>query len=155
MAPTIERIGHSARLGEGPHWDSDTQSLYFIDYFRKALHRYVPATKQLTTAVIEGKTYFFCVGVIICIPIPSVHVIWFLFSKFYYRREVSIFHIMYDEVIMKKIYNNKSYSVRTALIFLLIKWLSCLVKSTINLLQFMLLFLYFIFLNFLWYHRYN
>lgn len=49
---SVERIGESVELGEGPHWDADTQSLYFVDIFGKSINRYVPATKEHTTAVI-------------------------------------------------------------------------------------------------------
>lgn len=54
MAPKVERIEEIAttELGEGPHWDVDTQSLYFVDIFGKSIHRYVPATKKHTKAVI-------------------------------------------------------------------------------------------------------
>lgn len=52
MAPQIERITDSTELGEGPHWDEASQSLYFVDIFGKSIHRYVPATKKHTKAVI-------------------------------------------------------------------------------------------------------
>ncbi|XP_967668.2 uncharacterized protein LOC656019 [Tribolium castaneum] len=52
MAPTIERIVDSVELGEGPHWDAATQSLYFVDIFGKTIHKYVPVTKKHTKAVI-------------------------------------------------------------------------------------------------------
>lgn len=54
MVPTVERIEDidTVELGEGPHWDADTQSLYFVDIFGTAIHKYVPATKQHTKAVI-------------------------------------------------------------------------------------------------------
>lgn len=56
MAPVIERVVESVELGEGPHWDAATQSLYFVDIFGKAIHRYVPKTKKHTKAVI-GESY--------------------------------------------------------------------------------------------------
>lgn len=54
MAPKVERIEEigTVELGEGPHWDAETQSLYFVDIFGKAIHKYVPATKKHTKAVI-------------------------------------------------------------------------------------------------------
>ncbi|KAJ8973403.1 hypothetical protein NQ317_006469 [Molorchus minor] len=54
MAPKVERIKEieTVELGEGPHWDEATQSLYFVDLFGKAIHKYVPATKKHTKAVI-------------------------------------------------------------------------------------------------------
>lgn len=27
-------------LGEGPHWDIETQSLYFVDIYGGSIHRY-------------------------------------------------------------------------------------------------------------------
>lgn len=56
MPLAIERIAESLELGEGPHWDVDTQSLYFVNLMGKAIHRYVPATNTYTKAVIgQGK----------------------------------------------------------------------------------------------------
>ncbi|XP_019870746.2 uncharacterized protein LOC109599228 [Aethina tumida] len=52
MAPVVERVAPSVELGEGPHWDVATQSLYYVDIFGKAIHRYVPATKKHTKAII-------------------------------------------------------------------------------------------------------
>ncbi|CAH0557444.1 unnamed protein product [Brassicogethes aeneus] len=52
MAPVVERVVDSVHLGEGPHWDVSTQSLYFVDIFGKAIHKYVPSTKKHTKAVI-------------------------------------------------------------------------------------------------------
>lgn len=46
MAPKVERIKDipNIELGEGPHWDIQTQSLYFVDIFGKAVHKYIPAS---------------------------------------------------------------------------------------------------------------
>lgn len=54
MAPKVEKIAdiETVELGEGPHWDAETQSLYFVDIFGKSIHKYVPATKKHTKAVI-------------------------------------------------------------------------------------------------------
>lgn len=46
----IERIAENFLLGEGPHWDEETQSLYFVDIKGETINRYVPATKKLTKA---------------------------------------------------------------------------------------------------------
>lgn len=49
MDPVVEKvetISDKLILGEGPHWDAETQSLYFVDIFNNAIHRYVPATKE-------------------------------------------------------------------------------------------------------------
>lgn len=58
MALNIEPIGESLSLGEGPHWDAETQSLYFVDITGKTVHRYVPSTKQYTKAAV-GKPVIF------------------------------------------------------------------------------------------------
>lgn len=54
MTPIVERIEEigTTELGEGPHWDADTQSLYFVDIFGKSIHKYVPASKKHTKAII-------------------------------------------------------------------------------------------------------
>lgn len=54
MAPKVERLieNVTTHLGEGPHWDAASQSLYFVDIFGKSIHKYVPSTKQHTSAVI-------------------------------------------------------------------------------------------------------
>lgn len=51
----VEIITECLQLGEGPHWDATTQSLYFVDIFGKSIHKYVPSTKVHKKAVI-GKT---------------------------------------------------------------------------------------------------
>lgn len=48
MAPKIERISGRYRLGEGPHWDVATQSLFFVDILNHFLVKYHPATNTLT-----------------------------------------------------------------------------------------------------------
>lgn len=55
MAPEVARIKEipNIELGEGPHWDIQTQSLYFVDIFGKAVHKYIPAS---------GKHYKAAVG---------------------------------------------------------------------------------------------
>lgn len=55
MAPKAERIGDNLELGEGPHWDVETQSLYFVDIAGKTVNRYLPATKSHTKAFIHSK----------------------------------------------------------------------------------------------------
>lgn len=61
MPPKVERIEEIeiVELGEGPHWDAESQSLYFVDIFGKAIHKYVPATKKHTKAVIGEIFYYF------------------------------------------------------------------------------------------------
>lgn len=60
MAPKIERLEEIATtlVGEAPHWDCGTQTLYFVDVFGNTINKYVPATKEYTKACVktEGKT---------------------------------------------------------------------------------------------------
>lgn len=52
MAPLIEPVVESVELGEGPHWDVDTQSLYFVDIFGNSIHKYTPVNNSYTKVVI-------------------------------------------------------------------------------------------------------
>lgn len=54
MAPKVEQLTEigSLELGEGPHWNPETQSLYFVDIFGNSIHRYDPVNKKHTKAVI-------------------------------------------------------------------------------------------------------
>lgn len=52
MAPVVERVIESVELGEGPHWDETSQSLYYVDIFGKAIHKYTPSTNHHTKAVL-------------------------------------------------------------------------------------------------------
>lgn len=56
MAPKIEVVTERVKLGEGPHWDVETQSLYYVDIFGQAIHKYTPATNKHTKAVIGKST---------------------------------------------------------------------------------------------------
>lgn len=59
MSSRIEKLLGGCLLGEGPHWDIESQSLYFVDINNHSIHRYVPATKTHTSAVL-GKKQFQC-----------------------------------------------------------------------------------------------
>lgn len=48
MAPIIEVITKRATLGEGPHWDTPSQCLYYVDILGQALHKYTPSTNSHT-----------------------------------------------------------------------------------------------------------
>lgn len=52
MSPKIEKILDGLVLGEGPHWDVDSQNLYFVDSIKGSIHRYNPSTKQHTQALL-------------------------------------------------------------------------------------------------------
>lgn len=53
MAPKIQRVAEIPNLvlGEGPHWDIETQSLYFVDIFGKSIHKFNPSTGQHSKAI--------------------------------------------------------------------------------------------------------
>ncbi|KAK4883060.1 hypothetical protein RN001_006379 [Aquatica leii] len=50
MSPTVEEIAELGTylLAEGPHWDDETQSLYFVDIVGRSVNKYVPSTKKHT-----------------------------------------------------------------------------------------------------------
>lgn len=51
MGPKVEKIGDKCfELGEGPHWDSQTNSLFFVDIFGKSIHKYTPSNGKFTEA---------------------------------------------------------------------------------------------------------
>lgn len=52
MPLQIERVVEDCSFGEGPYWDDETQSLYFVDVFDHNICRYVPATNKFTKATI-------------------------------------------------------------------------------------------------------
>uniref|UniRef100_A0A0K8TC18 SMP-30/Gluconolactonase/LRE-like region domain-containing protein n=1 Tax=Lygus hesperus TaxID=30085 RepID=A0A0K8TC18_LYGHE len=46
----IERLSiDGIQLGEGPHWDVKSQSLFFVDIRGPTLFKYTPATKQIVS----------------------------------------------------------------------------------------------------------
>ncbi|XP_057653066.1 regucalcin-like isoform X1 [Diorhabda carinulata] len=55
MNPKVELLEDipSVELGEGPHWDVDTQSLFFVDIFGHSIHKYTPSTKKHSKAIID------------------------------------------------------------------------------------------------------
>ncbi|EFA03134.2 regucalcin [Tribolium castaneum] len=60
---TIERVTEGFSLGEGPHWDASTQSLYFVDVFGQSIVKYAPTTKKVTKASVAPKTASFIIPV--------------------------------------------------------------------------------------------
>ncbi|XP_071454559.1 regucalcin-like [Hetaerina americana] len=52
----VERIGPPLILGEGPHWDEETQKLYYVDIDGMAMWRYDPATGKNTKYELGEKT---------------------------------------------------------------------------------------------------
>lgn len=61
MAPKIEKVVDvPLDLGESPHWDADTQSIYFVDINGHYINRFVPATGSYTKAYIGKKLFNYC-----------------------------------------------------------------------------------------------
>lgn len=59
MAPTIEKVVDvPLDLGESPHWDEETQSVYFVDINGHYINRFVPATGKYTRAYIGTNVSF-------------------------------------------------------------------------------------------------
>ena len=50
----VERVTPALELGEGPHWDSSTRSLYFVDLHQGKINRYHPESNGFFSAKIEG-----------------------------------------------------------------------------------------------------
>ncbi|KAI4464168.1 regucalcin [Holotrichia oblita] len=61
--PVVERVADSCELGEGPHWDVDTQSLYYVDIFEHSIHKYTPSTKTHTKAIVGDDTVSFIIPI--------------------------------------------------------------------------------------------
>lgn len=53
MAPVVEKVCEPVALGEGPHWDAPTQTLYYVDIEGKKLFKYVPATKTRNAVTLD------------------------------------------------------------------------------------------------------
>ncbi|XP_002120764.2 regucalcin-like [Ciona intestinalis] len=47
---------YDCQLGEGPHWDDQTQTLLFVDIDNSAIHRWNPATKQTKTTIVKDSS---------------------------------------------------------------------------------------------------
>lgn len=48
----MEQVTPVLELGEGPHWDPSTESVYFVDLHQGKINRYHPKTKSYYYAVI-------------------------------------------------------------------------------------------------------
>ncbi|GBP54106.1 Regucalcin [Eumeta japonica] len=57
MSVTVEQVTEPVLLGEGPHWDSNLNVLYFIS-LDQHIHKYDPATKLHTKAKLDSKVGF-------------------------------------------------------------------------------------------------
>ncbi|KAK9298961.1 hypothetical protein QLX08_007876 [Tetragonisca angustula] len=60
---TIEPLTGPYGLGEGPHWDSTSQKLYFVDIFAQKIFKFDPATGGLTFTFIENGPVGFVIPV--------------------------------------------------------------------------------------------
>ncbi|KAJ3654204.1 hypothetical protein Zmor_013408 [Zophobas morio] len=56
--PTVEKVTESCGLGEGPHWDASSQSLFLVDVPRKQILKYTPSTNKLTKVTLEKQASF-------------------------------------------------------------------------------------------------
>jgi gluconolactonase len=59
----LERVVENCVLGEGPHWDVATQTLYLVDIGGKSILKYTPETGKVAKASV-GK--FFSVHIFYC-----------------------------------------------------------------------------------------
>lgn len=57
VAYNVSRVTPALELGEGPHWDPLTQSLYFVDLHQGKINRYYPKTKGYFSAIIGTYTH--------------------------------------------------------------------------------------------------
>ncbi|XKL61909.1 hypothetical protein PGB90_001743 [Kerria lacca] len=55
MDVKITRVTTPLVLGEGPHWDERTKSLYFVDIDESTIHKYTPETDVHTYAKVGDK----------------------------------------------------------------------------------------------------
>lgn len=60
----VERVTESYGLSEGPHWDHQTQKLYFVDIYNQYVRRLDPATGDVTNSYIGKSTLFLQVSLL-------------------------------------------------------------------------------------------
>ncbi|CAH0390011.1 unnamed protein product [Bemisia tabaci] len=85
----VTPIGPQLSLGEGPHWDEKTKTLYYVDIVESAIHRYVPHKNEHSHCKLKGKTVSFVVPVegkedsefVVGLERDVVHVVWDLKSN--------------------------------------------------------------------------
>lgn len=58
MVVEVKPVSGPYTLGEGPHWDESSKSLYFVSIDDKLLGRYHPASQTVTKAVFDQKLGF-------------------------------------------------------------------------------------------------
>lgn len=61
MSYLVEKVPSPlSTLGEGPHWDAKSRSLYYVDIYRNdefSIHRYDVAENKTYSASVEGESY--------------------------------------------------------------------------------------------------
>lgn len=52
-------LSPKSTLGEGPHWDAEKQSLYYVDILKNefSIHRYDLGENKTYSAIVEGESY--------------------------------------------------------------------------------------------------
>ncbi|XP_026736696.1 uncharacterized protein LOC113500183 [Trichoplusia ni] len=58
MAPVLQKVLDPVTLGEGPHWHSEEQVLYFVSIGDATVHKYNPTTGKHVRAKLEHKPHF-------------------------------------------------------------------------------------------------
>lgn len=61
MSVRVEAVTDPVALGEGPHWSTKEQALYYVDIFAQNVHRFHPASGTHSTLHIEGGPVTFVV----------------------------------------------------------------------------------------------
>lgn len=54
MSVRVEAVTKPVGLGEGPHWSTKEEALYYVDIFAQNVHRFHPASGTHSTLHIEG-----------------------------------------------------------------------------------------------------
>ncbi|XP_013139348.1 PREDICTED: regucalcin-like isoform X1 [Papilio polytes] len=58
MAVSVQKITEPLLIGEGPHWDEDTQALYFVGTNEQTIHKWVLETGVHTKTMLHGRVGF-------------------------------------------------------------------------------------------------
>ncbi|KAL0839402.1 hypothetical protein ABMA28_016127 [Loxostege sticticalis] len=58
MSLKVQQLTEPLQLGEGPHWDSRAQALFFVNIYECTIHKYVLATGEHTRTKLEGRVGF-------------------------------------------------------------------------------------------------
>ncbi|XP_013139357.1 PREDICTED: regucalcin-like [Papilio polytes] len=58
MSVSVQKVTEPVVIGEGPHWDDQSQALYFVSIDEKTIHKYVPETGVHTKTKLSGRVSF-------------------------------------------------------------------------------------------------